>query len=48
MSNPYTIRDHLEGRCSLAEVLRSQPPREGLLAALERLQQTINQQEAHR
>jgi hypothetical protein len=44
---PYTIRDHLEGRCSLAEVLRSQPPREGLEKAMERLQQTINQQEAH-
>jgi hypothetical protein len=41
----YTIRDHLEGRCSLADVLRSQPPREGLQKALERLEKAINQQE---
>jgi hypothetical protein len=45
MRDPWTVRDHLEGRCSLADVLRAQPPREGLQKALERLQQTINEKE---
>ena len=45
LRDPHTIRDHLQQRCSLLDVLASQPPREGLQAALARLEKAVNEKE---